>query len=523
MLLFPSTLNEILLRRAALEPKRLAYSFLVDGEEEVENITYGELDTRVRVLASMLREVCVPGSNVLVAHPPGIAFIVGFFACLYAGVTAIPAYPPKTRKALLRLRAILDDAQPNVMISDSKLDEELVPITLVTSEFAECPVSDSIPPTVDSDAIALIQYTSGSTTEPKGVIVTHRNIMHNQGIIAHTFGHNERSVIVSWLPVYHDMGLTNLLQALYVGVPCVQMSPIHFLQKPARWLKAISRYRGTTSGGPNFAYEFCLRRITPKQQQSLDLSSWQVAYNGAEPVRSRTLKRFSKAFASQGFQASSFRPCYGLAEATLMVTCGGLDGGMSTSNYQGLGHELVGCGTAPGNRLAIVGQSGAELPPEQVGEIWVSGGSIAAGYWNRPEETEACFGARLAGDPKTQFLRTGDLGFMSKGELFVVGRLKDLIIVRGQNYHPEDIELTIEQSDPLLLSSRAAAFAVEYENEERVVIVQEAPRGHAVNLHELVQLIRRKILEDHALQVTAVAMIKPGSLPRTTSGKVRRG
>lgn len=500
----------------------MAYSFLIDGEEEVVDITYGELDARARAIATALREVCAPGANVLVVHPPGISFIVGLFACLYAGVTAIPAYPPTARHARLRLRAILEDARPTAMLADSRPDEETVPVTLVTGELYQRPVIDWMPPASVADAPALIQYTSGSTTTPKGVIVTHRNLIYNQGLIAGAFGHDERSVIVSWLPVYHDMGLSNLFQALYVGARCVQMSPIHFLQRPVRWLEAISRHRGTTSGGPNFAYEHCLRRITPEQKQGLDLRSWRVAYNGAEPVRAGTLRQFAEEFALQGFHASSFRPCYGLAEATLMVTCGGLKGSVSVSDCQGSNRELVSCGAAPGDRLAIVGPSGAELPADQVGEIWISGASVAAGYWNRPEETEAFFGARLTGDAEARFLRTGDLGFVSKGELFIAGRLKDLVILRGQNHHPEDIELTIDRSDRSLPVGSAAAFTVDFENEERLAIVQEAPRGPTVDLAALVQTVRRRVLEEHGLQISAVAMIKPGTLPRTTSGKVRR-
>ncbi|MES2639515.1 MAG: amino acid adenylation domain-containing protein [Myxococcota bacterium] len=521
------TLVELVRARARHDPHRVVLVPLVDGETAGEPLTYQQLDRCASAVAADLAQRCPPGSRALLVHRNGSDFIIALFACFYADVIAVPAYPPRARHARARLNAIIKDAEPAVVLTDVPADVADLPLRPVGRSRAS--------PPSDSDAPALLQYTSGSTAQPKGVCVTHRNLVHNQAAIARAFGHDEASSIVSWLPVYHDMGLSNLLQAVYVGIPCFLMAPAHFLQRPARWLEAIARHRATTSGGPDFAYELCSRRITPEQRRRLDLGCWRVAYDGSEPVRAQTLQHFVETFGPQGFRASAFRPCYGLAEATLLVAAGAPDCVARIERFEtlaltehravvaapGLGQALVSCGSARECEVIIADPDGGRaLPTGRVGEIWVQGPSVAAGYWQRPEETATAFGARVPGHPGT-FLRTGDLGFVTDGELYVAGRLKDLIVARGQNHHPADIERTAQDTDPSLPVGGGAAFGLDVAGEERVVVVHEVGRA-TLDATALTGIIRRRILEEHGLQVAAVVLIRPGTLPRTTSGKVRR-
>ncbi len=395
-----------------------------------------------------------------------------------------------------------------------------------------------------AEDLAFLQYTSGSTADPKGVRVTHGNLMHNEETIRRAFGLSEESVIVGWLPLYHDMGLIgNVLQPLYLGARCVLMSPVAFLKRPRRWLEAIDRYRGTTSGGPNFAYELCVHRVPPAEREGLDLASWTLAFNGAEPVRAETLDRFAKAFAPQGFEREAFFPCYGLAEATLFVTGGDrstppavetVDAAALERDWmepvaedEASARRLVGSGHAwAEQRVAVVDtESGRELPDGRVGEIWLQGPSVAEGYWNRPEQTRSDFEARLE-TGEGPFLRTGDLGFLDRGELFVTGRLKDLVILRGRNLYPQDLELTAERSHEDLHPGNGAAFSVDVEGEERLVIVHELERRAIRRAQEdpepVFQAIRQAVAEVHEARVHEVVLIKTVSLPKTSSGKVQR-
>jgi acyl-CoA synthetase (AMP-forming)/AMP-acid ligase II len=368
-------------------------------------------------------------------------------------------------------------------------------------------------PVLTGDTPAFLQYTSGSTSQPKGVIVSHANLLHNEELIQQAFSQTESSVIVGWLPLYHDMGLIgNVLQTLYVGAQCVLMSPAAFLQSPFRWLQAISYAKATTSGGPNFAYDLCVRKISEEQRAQLDLSSWKVAFNGAEPIRPATLERFTEAFAPCGFNAEAFHPCYGLAEATLFVT-GKAAGSPRAQSFNvaelvknrvvssgGNGTEnkrLVSCGVSFGEQTVVVvnPETRIEADTDEVGEIWVAGPSIAGGYWNQPEATRQTFHAQLAGDTQKKFLRTGDLGFVFDGELYVTGRLKDLIIIRGLNHYPQDIEQTVEQSHAALRPGCGAAFSVEIEGEEKLVVVQEVQRTRKAVDREIFEAIRQRVAE----------------------------
>ncbi|HEX8889429.1 MAG TPA: amino acid adenylation domain-containing protein, partial [Pyrinomonadaceae bacterium] len=549
------TLVDLLRGRAQLQPERPAYTFLIDGEQEELSLTYGELDRQARAIAAWLQPLVSPGDRVLLLYPPGLEYIAAFFGCLYAGAVAVPAYPPRRNRNLLRLQALVADAQASVALTTAPVLARISPL------FSQNPyleplrwlTSDSITvgierhwqePAINSEALAFLQYTSGSTSTPKGVMLTHGNLLHNEQIIQHAFQQSEESIILGWLPLYHDMGLIgNVIQPLYVGAPCVLMSPTAFLQKPVRWLEAISRYRATTSGGPNFAYDLCARKITEEQRATLDLDSWTVAFNGSEPIRQETMERFADTFAPCGFRREAFSPCYGLAEATLIVT-GRSDQSLllvKTIDARALENNLVveaaagpseaaetkamiGCGTVlMDQQLVIVEpESGRLCPPEQVGEVWIAGPSIAAGYWNRPEETERTFQARLAESGAGPFLRTGDLGFLQDGELYITGRLKDLIIIRGLNHYPQDIELTAERCSPALRPGYGAAFAVEVEGEEKLVLVQEVDHRRRANFSEVIEQIIEAVAEGHEIQVHAVSLIRAGSIPKTSSGKIQR-
>ena len=531
-----SSIVEILQARAGSDPDRIAYRFLSFASASEETLTYAELDTAARRIGAHLQTFTVPGDRALLLYRPGLEFIQGFLGCLYAGVIAVPAYPPHpTRPArdLPKLRGIAGDARPAAILTSYSVIESC------ESLFVEAPdlrgmrwiATDALPldeswsdPRVGVDHLAFLQYTSGSTGTPKGVMVSHANLMHNERAIATLFDADAQSTIVGWLPMYHDMGLIGtMLHGIYTGAACVLMSPMEFLEQPLRWLEAITKYRAHTSGGPNFAYDFCVRRISGEQKAGLDLSSWRIAFNGAEPVRAATLTRFAEAFAPTGFRASAFFPCYGLAEATLAVSGGGKENNPIVRELTG--PALVGCGiTVDGQRIVIVDPETREQRADgETGEIWVSGPSIARGYWEKPEQSEQTFAARIAGTNEGPFLRTGDLGFMDAGELFVNGRRKDLIIIRGRNLYPHDVEQTVEQTHPALRVGCGAAFSIDVDGEERLVAVQEVDRANRTQAgDEVAESIRRRVADEHEVPLHALVLIKTGTIPKTTSGKIQR-
>jgi len=553
------TLVERLRSRALRQPDRLAYAFLSDGETTEVRMSYGELDRRASAIAARLSSIAEPGERMLLLYPPGLPFIAALFGALRAGVIAVPVYPPhssRVDRALPRLVGIARNARPVAALTTASLLSlverfrdsagELSGMrVLATDELDTDGTEPWQEPAVDASTLAFLQYTSGSTGSPRGVMLTHGNVLHNQGMLQAAFGLTEESVIVSWLPHFHDMGLTgNLLHALYVGAPCILMSPLDFLQRPVRWLEAISRYRGTLSYGPNSAYELCARKVSPEQRAGLDLRSWTVAVNGAEPVNADTLARFAEAFAPCGFRRQAFHPGYGLAEATLIVTGGrsGIEPLVRFADTGALGrHEMaltrertrdstavVACGHgAPDQTIAIVDPETRRVcAADRIGEIWVAGPSIAGGYWNRPEESEATFGARLADSGEGPYLRTGDLGFLADGELFITGRLKDLLIIRGRNHYPQDIEATVGGAHSGLRPGAGAAFSVVVEGEERVVVVQEVERqlskaGRA-ELQGVMQAVRTAIADHHELEVYAMRLLPPGAISKTSSGKIQR-
>jgi amino acid adenylation domain-containing protein len=536
------TFLEVFLRRASEGPDRKAFTFLLHGEGEELVLRYAELESRARALAGWLQAQELSGERVLLLYPPGLDYVAAFLGCLAAGAVAVPAYPPRPNRGQERLLAIAADAQPAAALTTARLlagiDRGRVEGAaarslqwLATDEMPDGTAAAWRLPRCGADDVVMLQYTSGSTAAPKGVMVTNANLLHNQELMRRAFGNDEATMVAGWLPLYHDMGLIgNVLQTLYLGASAVLMPPVAFLQKPLRWLEAISRYRATTSGGPDFAYELCVRRISPEERERLDLSSWRSAFNGAERVRAETLERFCDAFEPCGFRRDAFYPCYGLAEATLIVSGArerrppllAGDGGTGAA-------PLVGCGVAlhDGSLRIVDPETLAESAPGETGEIWVRSPSVARGYWNRPQETSGTFGARLAGDPAAgSFLRTGDLGLLRGGELFVCGRLKDLIIVRGVNHYPEDLEWTAQGSHPALRPASTAAFAVEAGGAERLVIVQELEPGRSggeAAASEVLEAIRRRVAETHEIEVFAVVLVRRGGVPKTSSGKVRRG
>ncbi|MGB7923891.1 MAG: condensation domain-containing protein, partial [Pyrinomonadaceae bacterium] len=547
------TVVDLLRWRSASQAAQLAYTFLPDGESQEATLTYEELETRARAIAAALQEGEARGERVLLLYPPGLEFIAAFFGCLYAGAVAVPAYPPRMNRSLLRLQTIAVDAGASVALTTRQslrrvgplLDEvpALKGLRWIATDDIDLETGSrwqQLP--VDEDALAFLQYTSGSTAAPKGVMVSHGNLLRNEAMIQQAFKQTEDSVIVGWLPLYHDMGLIgNVLQPLYTGARCVLMSPVSFLQRPFRWLQAISRYRATTSGGPNFAYDLCARKISPEQRAALNLNSWAVAFNGSEPVRAETLERFALAFESCGFRREAFHTCYGLAEATLLVSSNLKTGLPTVKTIQAKELEqhrvvetftksesartVVSCGETLMEQelITVHPETLRKCAHDEVGEIWVSGPNVAQGYWRRPEETERTFRARLSGEAgEKTFLRTGDLGFIADGELFVTGRLKDLIIIRGLNHYPQDIELSVEQSHPALRPGSGAAFSVEVQGEEKLVVVHEVERRSDADLSAVIERIRQRVAEEHEAQVYAVELIKAGSIPKTSSGKIRR-
>ncbi|MBP5973102.1 fatty acyl-AMP ligase [Brasilonema sp. CT11] len=551
-----ATLIAILRYRALHQPDFRGYTFLENGEKESDSLTYQQLDKKAQAIAAQLQSFLAPGERALLLYPPGLDFICAFFGCLYAGVVAVPAYPPRQNQSLSRLQAIVSDAQASVALTTQSLlanvekrlaeNPELGAVQWVATDSLNSDLASNWQePTLCESDLAFLQYTSGSTGTPKGVMVSHGNLLHNQRMIEKAFGHTKETIFVGWLPLFHDMGLIgNVLQPLYLGISCILMSPVAFLQKPVRWLQTISRYKATTSGGPNFAYELCVRKITSEQRSSLDLSSWEVAFNGAEPVRAETLAEFTTTFASCGFRNEAFYPCYGMAETTLFVS-GGLKTALPTvlcvdgtaleqnrvvevSNEYTDRRKIIGCGqTCLEQKIAIVDPNSLTLcHADQVGEIWVYGSSVAGGYWNRPDLTQQTFNAQLQDTDagSEPFLRTGDLGFLHDGELFITGRLKDVIIIRGRNYYPQDIELTVEKSHPALRPSCGSVFTIEVNGVEQLVVVQELERSYLRKLDtsEVLRNIRQAITAEYSLQIYSIVLIKTASIPKTSSGKIQR-
>jgi acyl-CoA synthetase (AMP-forming)/AMP-acid ligase II len=565
-----TTLVELLRWRALHHPERHAYTFLRQGETVDSRLTYGDLDREARTIASLLQQKGATAKPVLLLHAPGTAYVGSFFGCLYAGAIAVPAYPPASARMMPRIQAIVEDTQATIVLTTSNVlsDVQRYFAHVPDLQYLEWIATDTIPayisreweePVLTADSLAFLQYTSGSTSTPKGVMVTHSNLLHNlEWLVQYCEQRFENSShMVTWLPTYHDMGLIGgILFPMYGGYPSTMMSPFAFLQRPYRWLQAVSRTRATISISPNFGYDLCIHKLTAEQKATLDLSNWEVAALGSEPIRSETLDQFAETFSGCGFRRSAFFPGYGLAEATLLVASGGkndlplvlaLDkaaleqGHVRAPSDAGTSRNMVGYDHFLQEQKVLIVHPETLMPctNDEVGEIWTSGPSRAAGYWQKPEETDRTFNAYTT-TGEGPFLRTGDLGFLHDGALFVTGRLKDLIVIRGRNYYPQDIELTVENCHPAIRKSCCAVFSIDVDGREELIVLAEiearyspareateAPLANALNRkllngQELIKTIRREIAGEHDLQVYKVALLKTGAILKTSSGKVQR-
>lgn len=590
-----STLIELVRHRAENQSDRIAYTFIKDEKTESEKLTYQELDKKAQAIAALLQSLNAQGERALLLYPQNLEVITAFCGCLYAGTIAIPLPPPdsaRLKRTLPRLLTVIKDAEAKFILTTfpikSSLNQLVPEISelknvrwLITDEISLELASNWKTPKINSDSVGYLQYTSGSTREPKGVMVSHKNLMHNLAGINQALRYTPDSIAATWLPYFHDYGLVDgILSSLYAGIPSFVMSPIAFIKQPFRWLQMISRYRVTHSGAPNFAYEYCVQRITPEQREALDLSCWRMAGIGAEPIRQETLERFAETFSHCGFRRNSLNPGYGLAEATLIVSCikketdepifrsfaatelakNCIVEPVSLSQKK---RTITGCGK-PLKEIEVVivnPEKCIQCEPDEVGEIWVSGDSVALGYWNNLAATQYSFQAYLADTGTGPFLRTGDLGFFKDGELFITGRLKDLIIIGGANHYPQDIEMTVEKSYISIRPTFSAAFSVEVKGEEKLIVVAEVERRYSkeknrdnaennllkkaevlhserrqieaengitsevdrpFNATEAFKAIRQAVSESHEIRVYAIALLKAGSIPKTSSGKIQR-
>lgn len=582
-----STLVELLRWRAIKQPLHHGYTFLINGKTESAPLSYGELDRQARAIAAWLQQHQAKGERALLLYPQGLEVIAAFCGCLYAGVIAIPVPPPESgrlKRTLPRLRSIVKDAEATLVLTTAGILElvanvqdefpEFKTMQWIDTEQVDLALADQWQdPKVDKDQLAYLQYTSGSTSTPKGVMLTHFNLMHHCGYLQKACGYDENSVSITWMPYFHDYGLVEgMMVPLYNGTPCYVMSPFSFIKRPLQWLKIISKYKGTHSQAPNFAYDLCMRRIKPKQLEELDLSSWQAAGNAAEPINPKVMSEFVETFSPCGFSWETFSPSYGLAENTLLATTTPrgkkpvllpIKTNAIEQNKVVVADEsetdgvriVPGCGQKVCEmKIAIVDpQTMTRCPDDGVGEVWLSDPSVAQGYWKRPDVTKENFcayikdtkqgratqaegvGAEVSSAHRIArseldsevaplpFLRTGDLGFLHDGELFITGRIKDLIIIRGTNHYPQDIEWSVQQLHPALRPDYGAAFSVQDKGEEKLVVVQEVERRtENLDTDQLIADIRQEIAEQHEIQVYAVILGKPGNILKTASGKIQR-
>ncbi|HEY0320665.1 MAG TPA: aminotransferase class III-fold pyridoxal phosphate-dependent enzyme [Pyrinomonadaceae bacterium] len=542
-----TSLIQLLRERAQTTPDRRAYIFLTGGLE-TESLTFSQLNQRALAIAARLQQLQANGERALLLYPPGTEYIAAFYGCLAAGAVAIPAYPPRMNRNLQRLEAILEDASPKVVLTTETVfrqmrrlfDESphLAQLNWVVTDNIQATEADAwVDPRVKAETLAFLQYTSASTSKPKGVMVSHGNILHNQILMKEAVQHDSEVVSISWLPLFHDMGLISVvLASLYNGFPCHLMSPVDFLKRPLVWLEAMTRYKGTFSGAPNFGFQLCVERISQQEKETLDLSRWRVAYNGSEPVRAETLNSFSKAFASCGFRPEAMFTCYGLAEHTLFASGCFYKGSQTFSRSSlekhrplagrnGQSAQLVSCGTPLLDARVTIADTRTRrrCSDGEIGEIWLASPSVAQGYWNQPEISERDFRARLL-DGDGLYLRTGDLGFLHDGELYITGRVKDLIIIRGRNIIPQDIEQTVEKCDPSIRPAFVAAVSVDAGGSEKLVVVAEVRREvrRSVDTAALIERIRSAVAAEYAVEVSAVVLLRPNSLPKTSSGKTQR-
>ncbi len=548
------SITDVLKMRAENEANKTAYVFLRDGEDDEELITYAELYEAAISIASSIKSKCKEGERALMLYPPGLEFVKALFACFYAGIIAVPAYPPRKNRSLNRIKSIVVDSQSSLILTTHQIHEASQKNFADVEELKEMDwyITEDLLRQHDgkarltpsgNESIALLQYTSGSTGQPKGVMVTHRNIMRNSEYIRQSFELSRKSVSVSWLPSFHDMGLIDgVLQPVFTGFKGVLLPPVSFLQKPSRWLHAITKYSGTHCGGPNFAFDLCVEKTEEEELGQIDLSSMRTLYNGAEPLRKSTLMSFTEKFSSAGFRTEGFYPCYGMAETTLIISGGYVKeepsylslskealennkvvlagvGSQESSDHVGVGHPWI------DTVIRIVNpETRLECARDEVGEVWVAGSIVTKGYWSKPQETEETFNAYIKETGEGPFLRTGDLGFFHDGELYISGRLKDLIIIRGRNIYPQDLELTAENCHPALRFNCSAAFSVSKDGQEKLFIAAEMERTYMrnPNISEIADSIRQAIFEEFELDLEGIILLRTASIPKTSSGKIQR-
>jgi acyl-CoA synthetase (AMP-forming)/AMP-acid ligase II len=553
----PTTIVELLRHRANEQPQAHAYTFMVDGKTEGDRLTYAELDRQVRAIAASLQKHNAYGERALLLYPQGLEVIAAFCGCLYAGVIAIPVPPPESgrlKRTLPRLRSIVKDAQATIALTTAGIFDLIATVKDEFPEFeqmrwintAEIDLNladEWVDPQVDKDRLAYLQYTSGSTSTPKGVMLTHYNLMHHSRYLQQACGYDTKSVTVTWMPYFHDYGLVEgTIVPLYNGHPCYVMSPFSFIKRPLNWLQNMSRYKGTHSQAPNFAYDLCTRRLKAKQIAELDLSSWEAAGNAAEPINPHVMAKFVETFSSCGFKWEAFAPSYGLAENTLLATTkpkgtkpvflGVETAAMEQDKIVIADPEredgiriMAGCGKKVGDTIIAIADTVTMTAKasDEVGEVWIKDPSVAQGYWKRPDITKETFDAYLKDTNEGPFLRTGDLGFLHEGELYITGRIKDLIIIRGTNHYPQDIEWSVQDLHSVLRPDYGAAFSIEDKGEERLIVVQEVERRSGdLDTEAIIADIKQEIAEQHEIQVYGVVLAKSGNILKTASGKIQR-
>ncbi|MDZ7743384.1 MAG: AMP-binding protein [Bacteroidota bacterium] len=548
------SITDVLKMRAEKEADKTAYIFLRDGEDDEEIITYRELYEAATSIARSISLKSKEGERALMLYPPGLEFVKALFGCFFAGIIAVPAYPPRKNRSLNRIKSIVIDSQSSLILTTNQIYEASLKNFTDVDELKNmdwCITEEllmhndepaSLKP-VSNESIALLQYTSGSTGQPKGVMVSHKNIMRNSEYIRQSFELSRNSVSVSWLPSFHDMGLIDgVLQPVFTGFKGVLLPPVSFLQKPSRWLRAITKYRGTHCGGPNFAFDLCVEKAEEEELDEIDLSSMRTLYNGAEPLRKSTLLSFTEKFSKAGFSRQGFYPCYGMAETTLIISGGYVNekpkylsllkdalennkvlladiDSPESNDHVGVGHPWI------DTKIRIVNPDTLlECAGDEVGEVWVAGSIVTKGYWSKPQETEDAFHAYIKETGEGPFLRTGDLGFFHDGELYISGRLKDLIIIRGRNIYPQDLELTAENCHPALRFNCSAAFSVSEDSQEKLYIAAELERTYMrnPNLNEIADSIRQAIFDEFELDLEGIILLRTASIPKTSSGKIQR-
>lgn len=545
---------DIISNRALESPEHIVFRFLPEGTDEGESLSFEQLDSMARSVASCLQQNGKKGDRVVLFFQPGIPYIISLFACFYAGMVAVPAYPPRRNRSSYRVFSIVENAGVTICLTSQQVKKDIE--RNFASDFAsqnlqwicyeDAILNDSgfwSDPNLKGEELALLQYTSGSTGEPKGVMITHYQILYNSEYIRQSFGFSKQTIGMNWLPIYHDMGLIGtIMQAPYIGALSITMPPVAFLQDPLKWLKAISKYKVTTAGGPNFGFDHCIQKVAPHETEHLDLSSVETFFCGAEPVRAKTMKEFSMFFAPAGAKPEQMYPCYGMAETVLIVTGGNKlspvrfitinSKALAQGNIEKVEEDhpdaltLTGCGhTWLDTVVRIVHPETYEAVPEhRTGEIWISGSGVTQGYWGRTEENLRTFGAQIKGEGTSTYFRSGDLGFVDGNELYITGRIKDLLIFRGVNYYPTDLEFAVQEAHPALRKNAGAAFSVLVHGEEQLIIAQEVERSSMHNLPqaEIFSSIRQTLSEEFELSVYAILLLRPGSIPLTSSGKIQR-